>query len=529
MRTTATRRIAAGLLAATTGIALAVSGLLAPAPAQAAPAGAASSVDPSARGSITVVKYDMPPAPGGPHNGLEDTDGAIGKDRTPMAGIPFTVCTALNPATGDPFDFTTEAGWAALANYNSSMSAPVQCAPADSTYVDTATTGVDGKASFDNLRLGAYWVFEERMPDSTIQPVAPFLVTVPMTHPTDRDHWLYDVFVYPKSSVVKASKKVVDDEARVHGDPIKWEIRANVPYDHVDDFDIHDTLDDQLSYQSVKVSIEGSRDPAMREGTDYRVVRDGQKIHIDFLDAGFKILNANNGETLLAELTTQVRPGLDPSDELIGITNTVYLTFNNMSLGQVVAESPASQWGALDVQKHETGRPELTLPGTHFRLYRTEDDALADTNPITVDGVDTFITNEKGLTRIGGLRASNYANGVLLDESKWQPYFLIEYKAPVIQENGKTVEYERIEEPMPVYVLNNDSGIDRVVQNPRKVGPSPDPTPTPNPTDKPNPAKTGSTPRTDGIQVAGFVGVGALLILASAGMYAASRKANREN
>lgn len=68
-------------------------------------------------------------------------------------------------------------------------------------------TDAEGKAQFTKLDLGLYLVIETHKPDAVVEPVKPFLVSVPMTRVKTSDdksgeltEWLYDVIVYPKNS-----------------------------------------------------------------------------------------------------------------------------------------------------------------------------------------------------------------------------------------------------------------------------------------------------------------------------------------
>ena len=50
---------------------------------------------------------------------------------------------------------------------------------------------------FDNLPLGAYIVTETVTPAGYIGS-KPFIITVPMTHPTEKNEWNYNLHVYPQ-------------------------------------------------------------------------------------------------------------------------------------------------------------------------------------------------------------------------------------------------------------------------------------------------------------------------------------------
>lgn len=83
-------------------------------------------------------------------------------------------------------------------------------------------TNADGMVQFTDLPVGLYLVMETSKPATVTEPVAPFLVSIPMTRVTNdanaQKQWLYDVVVYPKNSTHKGSIKlkkvgVVGEEA----------------------------------------------------------------------------------------------------------------------------------------------------------------------------------------------------------------------------------------------------------------------------------------------------------------------------
>lgn len=83
-------------------------------------------------------------------------------------------------------------------------------------------TDANGMVQFTHLPVGLYLVIETGKPATVTEPVAPFLVSIPMTRVTTdtnaQKQWLYDVVVYPKNSTHKGSitlKKlgVVGEEA----------------------------------------------------------------------------------------------------------------------------------------------------------------------------------------------------------------------------------------------------------------------------------------------------------------------------
>ena len=240
MSTTKTRR-SLSLLAA---FAVAAGALALPAATsatQAAPAfGLAATIerapslvdlDPLKTGSITIhklVKDDTNGTTAG--NGLEDAT-ATG---TPLDGVTFTVERLTY------VDLTTQDGWEQLAGYNGDV------AVAKNDGVDAAiekTTAGGGLAVFDGLPVGAYVVTEIATPAGYVGS-KPFIITVPMTHPTDLNKWVYDVHAYPKNSKAGVEKTVKDDTTPAIGSPISYTIKSDVPaaetlayYDVVDQYD----------------------------------------------------------------------------------------------------------------------------------------------------------------------------------------------------------------------------------------------------------------------------------------------------
>ncbi|MCG7296127.1 SpaH/EbpB family LPXTG-anchored major pilin [Corynebacterium afermentans] len=88
------------------------------------------------------------------------------------------------------------------------------------------TTDASGQIVWDNMPVGAYLVKEESAPEvkssetETYVPGQPFIVFLPMTTPKG-DDWNRDVHVYPKNSMAKVSKTVVDADKNTKSDEDK--------------------------------------------------------------------------------------------------------------------------------------------------------------------------------------------------------------------------------------------------------------------------------------------------------------------
>lgn len=152
----------------------------------------AALIDKTAKGSITITKYES--ATKG-SNGDGTNDPTIPEGATPLAGVTFTLYKVM-----DADDV--------VAYYNGTNTQKVTV----DTYLEngaiksgypvsgTATTDTKGVAKFSNLEVGMYVVIETKYPDKVTIPCAPFLVSIPMTNPDEETAWMYDVNVYPKNA-----------------------------------------------------------------------------------------------------------------------------------------------------------------------------------------------------------------------------------------------------------------------------------------------------------------------------------------
>ncbi|MCH1881988.1 SpaH/EbpB family LPXTG-anchored major pilin [Agrococcus sp. ARC_14] len=412
-----TARVAAGLGAAAVATFAVLGGAL---PASAAP----SNIDPAAVGSISVHKFAEPAdATGLPNNGtVVDTTGL-----TPLVGVEFTV----ERVTG--IDLTTNAGWDAAAALTPATAGPLAA-------VDAITTDATGTAVFDELPLGVYLVTETAPGANQIAiETAPFLVTVPLPQ---NNTWLYDVHVYPKNSLTAIDKIVDDSAARGLGDEISWTITADVPEIAADDtlssFVIADSLDARLGY--VSATVTGVNVSLV--AADYQLVQSGQDVSVTFTTAGLTKLAAANAASVEVEILTTV--------DVLGdgvIENDASLTVNDNTFDATAA---STEWGTIAILKHETGDQAAVLAGAEFQVFASEAAAVAGTDPIVVDGVDTFVSGDNGIAFVPGLRA-----GV--------EYWIVETKAPV--------GYQITATPIPAYtVVAGDvsaTSVDVTVANPQ--------------------------------------------------------------
>ena len=458
MSTTKTRR-SLSLLAA---FAVAAGALALPAATsatQAAPAfGLAATVtrapslvdlDATKTGSITIHKYVKDATNGtAAGNGLEDTS----DHGTPLDGATFTVERLTN------VDLTTQAGWEKLAGFNGN----VDTAKADGVdAAKTKTTAGGGLATFDSLPLGAYIVTETVTPAGYVGS-KPFIITVPMTHPTDLNKWVYDVHAYPKNSKAGIEKTVNDADTPAIGSAISYTIKSDVPAaEALDYYDVVDQYDKRVELPEANVALKlingKTGEVALTKGTDYTLISaDGTDGKTKFWTAEFtaagrqKLLDNRKDDTtkVQMDLVGTVKDKVE-NDGLF--KNKAILLPNAPSNGWTPGSGTVpppdypnsevvSKFGKVKITKVSSVDATAKLQGAEFEVYKctpttkpTENfqsvDASLDTK-LAPAGKETYATDANGEVTIDGLRNNDWANNAAVAEADRGWYCLVETKAP---------------------------------------------------------------------------------------------------
>lgn len=421
-----------------------------------APATAAPLVDGTQKGSITVHKFERPSTPTGlPNNGTSvDTTGL-----TPLQGIQFSIQQV------NTIDLSTNAGWDAAHNLSSvfspaNPSGSITGAGFTLGTSQSQTTDAAGTAAFGNLPVGLYLVTETNYP-AGVTPSAPFLVSVPLTDPDNKDNWLYNVHVYPKNSITGAEKTVTDAPDVKLGDQIDFTITGDIPNEAViDGYKIVDALDAKLTYVGATATlVDGT---TITAGTHYNVVFDAASntVSVVFTPAGLAVLAAHNDTRVQVVVNTTVNTIGEIENEALVYPNLGSFTaLPGQPGGPIVTPPVVTKWGEMTLQKvNENG---AALAGASFSVYATEADAKAGTNAIALNGQTTFAVAADGTLTISGLRYSDWANGAAVapGSADYRTYYLVETTAP----SG----YELLAEPIS-FLINQASttvGIDLQVKN----------------------------------------------------------------
>lgn len=152
-------------------------------------------------------------------NATGETDqGASGK---PLPGVKFTAQKIKG-------DITQQSVFNQIAKFANDRDVAGATALGLEGQEYTGTTNAKGQIAWENMPVGAYLVKETSAPEvkspatETYVTAKPFIVFLPMTTPKG-DGWNRDVHVYPKNSMAKVSKTVVDQDKNTKSDAAQGE------------------------------------------------------------------------------------------------------------------------------------------------------------------------------------------------------------------------------------------------------------------------------------------------------------------
>lgn len=444
-------------------------------------------------GTVTVHKHEQGSDVSVPANGLEQ---AVSSPT--IAGVTFSAQKVESVTVGadtHTFDLTTNEGW---------LNAAKLVRAADGTWTFdgntvtpslaaavTANTGPAGgtynDAVFADLPVGLYY-FEETAAPADVTKSAPWVMSVPLTHPLELDSWLYDIHVYPKNSITGIDKTVDDDAASKVGDTISWTITGEIPlvanpaYDNSNEV----SAENLKFYAPTAYRIKDDLDPRLTPASTNPVVVslvNGGLVSLEAGDytIGWNPVGATAGAELTLDFTAQglnklglaVSQSAVPADVKVQVVlNTTITSLGDGTVGEGVIRNqaelfpnadsvesdtpiespePETRWGDILIEK-VAATTGTKLAGAEFQVFTSEANALAGNDPITINGEHTFTTGEDGVVRISGLRHSNFENNALITaEAQWKYYWIVETKSP----EG----YELLAEPIRVSVTEAQQSV----------------------------------------------------------------------
>ena len=298
------------------------------------------------------------------------------------------------------------------------------------------------------------------------------------------------IIIYKGPEIHKGVKTVKNQDSGYDEDvttPHEWVINSSLPVNVKDykKYKIVDDIDYRLVYGEVKsvkiIDKNGNTITELEEGQNKDYVLNytentsnnvspilGSKysgtLTLTFIDTNKTISNklkANGGNIIEVKFTTTFAKDENGKllAEIIGkeLPNKAKLEYKNESSeeGNKESERPEVHTGGITLYKYKSeGGQKVALKDAEFKIFRTEEDAIAKTN-----AVQTAKSAANGLVEFVGLE---YGEDAMDDEDNLQPdgtydhdsnktstkYWIVETKAP----KG----YKTIEGPFEV-TINNDS------------------------------------------------------------------------
>ena len=163
---------------------------------------------------VTITKLTQPETLGDPATGEQVT--ALPEGASPIGGVVFNYYRVGDISTNEE---QQSAASAVPGDFDLS-------ATPTGSFSETAANG-ETTATLDR---GLYVVQEDPSTvPAGVTASAPFMLTVPLTNPTDLDSWLDHIYIYPKNSQVEVAKSVDNAAAHAVGDIATWTVTADIP------------------------------------------------------------------------------------------------------------------------------------------------------------------------------------------------------------------------------------------------------------------------------------------------------------
>ena len=437
--------------------------------------------EPNRTGSITIHKYamDSMPNPGTPATGLEDNR-QVPEGAEPLEGVSFKIEKVADNTLPEQI----------VGNNTDNVVRDNSFTAQTITTANGENGTVKGEASINNLPQGIYLVTELDNA-GVLEKGNPFLVSIPMAHPTEKNSWLYDVHVYPKNVVAGAPSidKDVTQEGNKHdsaniGEKVTWIIKPSIPADiaGAKGYVITDKLDERLNYTGnletgnfeVYYYDNGNNKINFEAGTHYTKsepshangvtgpTRD-QKLVVTFTESGIKLLAElyeAGINTIRISFTTVINESAVSGQAIPNNATLDYTNSFGTNAEYDVPENnrPEVHTGEVLLEKVDASDNNVKLQGAKFKIYPTLEDAKAGTNAIMNPANNTqeweVTTDKDGRATFKGLSYGNTGNGANEGSTK---YWIVETVAPtytVTGDNGEIIEkqYNLLKAPLEVTV-----------------------------------------------------------------------------
>ncbi|MDF1487467.1 SpaH/EbpB family LPXTG-anchored major pilin [Tessaracoccus caeni] len=451
-----------------------------------------------ATANLHITKYDTPPAgPNEAANGLPTSHGdgpSIPAGAVPLEDVTFSVRRVSD------IDLSTNPGWEQAGEAQLNIADPfnpvVETSQADDTALDldaavSLTTDVNGVVDFANLPIGLYLVQETFTP-AGVTPSAPFLVTLPLTDPSNQSDWLTDIYVYPKNSKLGEPEKAIDDATpftAIDQQRLSYTITADVPrnpgqtdgtFRAPTGFRVSDDLAAELTPVSVVAELAPVAAGTLTSGTDYTVTpatfAAGDEVVVTFTAAGLeklRIAAATPASKVVVTIVADVSPAIATADAAaLAVLGNVGRVFPDQAsidappadARWLVTNNVDTHWGTLRFTKaDQEGNP---LQNAQFKVATSRNNA--DTGVFI--RAAAVMSAADGAVEITGLRASDFANNAMQELGAettpgggfdtYNPDYVVYWLTETTAPEG----YELLAQPVPVALLS-DGEVRQISQN----------------------------------------------------------------
>lgn len=399
---------------------------------------------------LTIHKYENP-SELHPGNGEEDEN----VKGNALSGVGFTAYKI----DGDITNQTVFNEIATLANERNIKGARDRgLGPA----IDLGKTA-DGSLTKE-LPVGAYLIEETTPPVSdtaTYVKADPFIVFLPMTA-SDGKSWNRDVHVYPKNSMARITKAVVDDKVNAEDENrpndqkvVTYTLDGIVPATPenrtLSAFNINDSYNnaelrlDEGFVNKVEV-VRGTTRTELTAGTDYTVTSANETAGKNVAEASSSGQAYNAGFTI--SLTEAGLGKVQVNDHVVATVEATLLNantrdgqdiYNDVNLTGTFERTPGSFTDTEETPgTWETPHDEVVTYLGNIEVYKT-DDAKKPLAGATFDlyrcgakdnVLQTGISDASGVINFQGLHVTNWRNNEPAPENEVFDYCVVETKAP---------------------------------------------------------------------------------------------------
>ncbi|WP_297721945.1 SpaH/EbpB family LPXTG-anchored major pilin [uncultured Mobiluncus sp.] len=355
-----------------------------------APAASAAPINPDTNGSITVHALTMPTGGGVPATGMETT--SLPAEAAAIPGAAFKLeKSAINITTNQGYSDALRLTAARFGNLDTNFSAR------------TGTTGNDGSFKFANLQPGVYRLTQTSAPAGKTL-MAPAVVFVPMTNPTNTSEWVYNIHVYPKNG---DAGQITKTDITPAGTPITvgstmtWQMDVPIPDIKTDTFTAFKVQDLPTNMKAKNVtSVVIDPEHAKTELTagannDYTVATTANQLEVTFTTNGLTKINDAKGKNMRLVVTTEVLSSVTTTNKVTNAAKAIYTTADGDTNESTIESDPnnpaKTTFGKLKILNENASGTKLS--GAQFQIFACDGNGTNGT-ALQVNGSDTFTIND---------------------------------------------------------------------------------------------------------------------------------------